>query len=193
MTAPMDEQEAISKSKAGDLDSFNWLVERYQVQVYNLALHMMGTREDAEDTAQEAFLSAFRAIKGFRGGSFKAWLLSITANACRDQLRTRQRKGTVPLDSLLLEPESTAESPEDYAQRRELGRFITEGLASLPKDQRLVVILADIQGLSYEEVSQVTGSPLGTVRSRLSRGRAHLRDFLLQHGELLPGEFRLNE
>ncbi len=193
MTAPMDEQEAISKSKAGDLDSFNWLVESYQVQAYNLALHMLGTREDAEDATQEAFLSAFKAIKGFRGGSFKAWLLRITANACRDQLRTRQRKGTVPLDSLLLEPESTAESPEDYAQRQELGRFITEGLASLPRDQRLVVILADIQGLSYEEVSQVTGSPVGTVRSRLSRGRAHLRDFLLQQGELLPGEFRLNE
>lgn len=193
MTAPMDEQEAISKSKAGDLDSFNWLVERYQVQVYNLALHMMGNRADAEDAAQDAFISAFKAIKGFRGGNFKAWLLSITANACRDRFRARKRQAVVPLDSLLVEPESTAESPEDYALRQELGQFITEGLASLPKDQRLVVILADIQGLSYEEVSQVTGSPLGTVRSRLSRGRAHLRDFLLQHGELLPREFRLNK
>jgi RNA polymerase sigma-70 factor (ECF subfamily) len=189
----MDEQEALSRSKAGELDSFNWLVERYQVQVYNLALHMLGNRQDADDAAQDAFISAFKAIKGFRGGNFRVWLLRITANTCRDRLRTRRRRATVPLDSLHLQLETTAESPEDYALRQELGRLLARGLASLPGEQRLVVTLVDIRGLSYEEVSRVIGSPLGTVRSRLSRGRAHLRDFLLQHRELLPPGFRLYE
>jgi RNA polymerase sigma-70 factor (ECF subfamily) len=86
----MDEQEALSRSKAGELDAFNWLVERYQAQVYNLALHMLGNRQDADDAAQDAFISAFKAIKGFRGGNFRVWLLRITANTCRDRLRTRR-------------------------------------------------------------------------------------------------------
>ena len=191
----MEEQELISSSRAGDIEAFNLLVEQYQRLVYNLALRMLGNSETAEDVTQDAFLSAYRAIGKFRGGSFKSWILRIAANSCRDKMRVARRARVTSLDTLLeksgdLLLDNNAESPEDYVLRRELGQFLNEGLTHLPEDQRLAVVLCDIQGLSYEEVSQATGSSLGTVKSRLNRGRARLRDFLLQRRELLPAEFR---
>jgi RNA polymerase sigma factor (sigma-70 family) len=193
----MDEQELISRSKDGDVDAFNSLVEQYQRLVYNLALRMLGNADAAEDASQDTFLSAYRAIDKFRGGSFKSWVLRIAANSCHDKLRVSRRYRIVSLDTLLetddLPQANNTESPEDYALRRELGRFLNEGLSHLPEDQRLVVILSDVQGLSYEEVAQVTGASLGTVKSRLNRGRTRLRDFLLQREELLPSKFRLNK
>ncbi len=193
----MDEQELISRSKDGDVDAFNSLVEQYQRLVYNLALRMLGNAEAAEDASQDAFLSAYRAIDKFRGGSFKSWVLRIAANSCHDKQRVIRRYRIVSLDTLLetddLPQSNNTESPEDYALRRELGRFLNDGLAHLPEDQRLAVILSDVEGLSYEEVAQVAGCSLGTVKSRLNRGRTRLRDFLLQHEELLPSKFRLNK
>jgi RNA polymerase sigma factor (sigma-70 family) len=194
----MDEQDLISRSKSGDVEAFNLLVEQYQRMVYNLALRMLGNAEAAEDACQDTFISAYKAIGKFRGGSFKSWVLRIAANSCHDKLRVARRYRVVSLDTLLLEPDelhqaNNNESPEDYALRRELGRFLNEGLTHLPEDQRLVVILSDVQGLSYEEVAQATGSSLGTVKSRLNRGRTRLRDFLRQREELLPSKFRLNK
>jgi RNA polymerase sigma factor (sigma-70 family) len=194
----MDEQALISRSKSGDVEAFNLLVEQYQRLVYNLALRMLGNAEAAEDASQDTFLSAYKAIGNFRGGSFKAWVLRIAANSCHDKQRVALRHRVVSLDTLLLEPDklpqaNNDESPEDYALRRELGKFLSEGLTHLPEDQRLVVVLSDVQGLSYEEVAQVAGCSLGTVKSRLNRGRTRLRDFLLQREELLPSEFRLNK
>jgi len=191
----MEEQEFISKSKAGDLEAFNRLVELYQRLVYNVALRMLGNSESAEDATQDTFISAYKAIGGFRGGSFKAWILRIATNSCRDRMRVAKRARITSLDDLVEEAgdfimDDKTESPEDYALRSELGRFLNGCLGLLPEDQRMVVILSDIQGFSYEEISQVTGSSLGTVKSRLNRGRSRLRDLLLQRGELLPAEFR---
>jgi len=190
----VDENELIRGSKEGDLDSFNRLVESYQRMAYNLALRMLGHSHAAEDATQEAFLSAWRSIGSFRGGNFRAWLLRITTNVCRDHLRKLKRHPLTSLDAMPLEPEglSSSESPEDYVLRREIGEHIQRGLASLPLEQRLTVILSDIQGLSYEEIAQVMGCSLGTVRSRLSRGRAQLRDYLVER-ELFPRKFRLNK
>ena len=184
----MEEGDLILRSKEGDLDAFNLLVEKYQRQVYNLALRMLGEVPAAEDATQEAFLSAFRGIGKFRGGSFRAWLFRIAANACRDQRRFWRRRPAISLDALVLEPEVDRDdqSPEAYAMRRELGSEIANALAALPTDQRLAVILYDIEGLSYEEIARVMNSSLGTVRSRLSRGRARLRLYLGQRMELLP-------
>lgn len=187
MSAPrpkLDDSELIQWSKKGDLDSFNRLVESYQRAVYSLALRMLGDRQAAEDASQEAFFSAWRGIGSFRGGNFKAWMLRITANACRDHLRKRKRNPTSSLEELSIEFEvsGSTESPEDYALRLEVRAQIQRGLASLPSEQRLAVVLSDIQGLSYEEIAQVMGCSLGTVRSRLSRGRARLRDYLVQRG-----------
>jgi len=194
----MEEDELISKSRAGDVEAFNELVELYQRLVYNVALRMVGDAGAAEDVTQDTFLSAYRAIGKFRGGSFKAWLLRIATNHCHDRFRAAQRSRVISLDALLLETEplslsDDAESPEDYALRRELGRALNEGMAHLPEEQRLVVILSDVQGLSYEEVAEAAGCSLGTVKSRLSRGRIRLREFLLKQRELLPIEFRLDK
>jgi RNA polymerase sigma-70 factor (ECF subfamily) len=190
----LDDSELAESCKRGDLDSFNELVERYQKMAYNLALRMLGDPSAAEDATQDAFFSAWKNIRGFRGGNFRAWLLQITANNCRDQLRKLKRHPAIPLESLPFEPKAppSSESPEDYVLRLEMSEHIKEGLASLPSEQRLAVILCDIQGLSYEEIAKVMGCSLGTVRSRISRGRAQLRNYLLQR-ELLPQEFRLNK
>jgi len=184
----MEEDELILRSKQGDLEAFNCLVERYQRAVYNLALRMLGQASAADDATQDAFLSAFRGIGKFRGGNFRSWLLRITANACRDQLRSLRRHPTTPLDELVLDSEidRRAQSPEDYALGQELRAEIMSAMDTLPYEQRLAVILYDIEGLSYEEIAQVMNCSLGTVRSRLSRGRERLRLRLARHVEPSP-------
>jgi RNA polymerase sigma-70 factor (ECF subfamily) len=194
----METEEAalIERSRSGDLAAFNALVLSYQGQVYNLCLRMLRSPQAAEDAAQEAFVAAYRAIHRFRGGSFRAWLLRIAANACYDELRRCRSRPQVPLEAPADEECLRAQLPapdeplEQRAERLELARCLQEGLASLPSDQRLALILRDVQGLAYEEVAEAAGVSLGTVKSRISRGRAALRDFLLARGELLPSRFR---
>lgn len=191
-----EELRLVEAARRGDVNSFNALVRLYEGRVYNLCFRMLGDAESAADAAQEAFLSAFRNLRSFRGGSFRSWLLRIATNACYDALRARKRRPAVSLDAADDEDEHSplqvadpAESPDDFALRRELAGAIQQGLATLPEDQRAVLILSDIEGLSYEEIAQVTGANLGTVKSRLSRGRARLRD-VLRAGELLPARYR---
>ena len=192
-----DEPQLISASQAGDLQAFNMLVEHYQNRLYALAYRMLGDPEAAADATQDAFLAAYRNIRRYRGGSFIAWLLRIATNACYDQLRTRKRRPQISLDAV--EPDAdeaprqftdSGESPDERILRDELAREIERRLQELPDDQRLAVILSDIQGYSYDEIAAATGWPLGTVKSRLSRGRTHLRD-ALRAGELLPAYYRL--
>jgi RNA polymerase sigma factor (sigma-70 family) len=182
----MQDDELIQRAKEGDLDCFNQLVERYQRQIYNLSLRILENAPAAEDATQEAFLSAFRGIGKFRGGSFRAWLFRIAANACRDQLRSLRRRPATSIESVPLELESDQPTPEDLAVRRQLGEEIKKALAALPADQRLAVILRDIEGLDYAEIAQVTSSSLGTVKSRINRGRTRLRHHLEQNRELFP-------
>lgn len=184
----MDEDQLVALSRAGDGEAFNRLVERYQQLVYNLAYRMLGERFAAEDATQEAFLAAFRGIRSLRG-EFRPWLLRIATNACYDQLRRRRSVGMVELsflDETDAEPSDPVETPEEWVLRRELAVVLQRGLLALPPDQRAAVVLSDVQGLSYEEIASVTRTSLGTVKSRLSRGRARLRDFLRPHRELLP-------
>jgi RNA polymerase sigma-70 factor (ECF subfamily) len=170
-------------------------VEAYQTQVYGLCVRMLGSREAGEDATQEAFLSAFRSIGRYRGGSFKAWLMRIAANACYDALRRRKRRPAVSLDVLLDDPDDplplrdTGDTPEEHALRRDLVRTIEAALAMLPHEERLAVVLCDVQGMQYEEIARIMGTPLGTVKSRIARGRARLRRDLSAHPELL-GPFR---
>ena len=182
--ATMEEDELIRCAKEGDIDSFNQLVETYQRAVYNLCLRMLGNTPAAEDATQDAFISAFRGINRLRGGNFKAWLFRIAANACRDQLRSLRRRPITSLDDAPFEFKSDQPSPEDYAMRQELGEEIRKAFTTLSPDQRLAVILRDIEGLDYEEIAQVTGSSLGTVKSRINRGRTRLRLHLEKHREL---------
>ena len=193
----MDEQALIASARKGDVRAFNQLVMLYQSMVYNLAYRILSDPDAAADATQDAFLSAFKAIPRFRGGSFKAWLLRIVTNACYDQLRKKQRRPTSSLDDLPVEADHTsylrdpAKLPDEVVERHELNKMIQAGISTLPADQRIVLVLSDIQGLSYNEISQSMDVSLGTVKSRLSRGRAKLRDYLQEHGELLPNRYRL--
>jgi len=194
----MDEQALIAAARRGDAQAFNKLILNYQTIVYNVAYRILHDQDAAADAAQDAFLSAYHALGNFRGGSFKAWLLRIVTNGCYDQLRAAQRRPTSSLDDLQVDPDhslmlvSGSESPEEYALRQDLSRTIQAGLDELPVDQRTTLILSDIQGLSYEEIAQATSVSLGTVKSRLSRGRARLRDYLQGKEELLPSRYRLS-
>ena len=164
--------------------------------MYNLVTHIVGDRNLAEDVTQEALISAYWAFGGFRGDSLRSWLMRIAANGARDALRSRKARPSVSLDAMGYGPlessPSPEEEPEEYALRQELARTIERGLAALPPEQKLAVVLVDIQGSSYEEAAQVMRTSLGTVKSRISRGRASLRDFLRAQGELLPSVFRHN-
>lgn len=193
----MDEQALIASAREGDVRAFNQLVMLYQSMVYNVAYRILSDADAASDATQDAFLSAFKAMGKFRGGSFKAWLLRIVTNACYDQLRVKQRRPTSSLDDLPVESDHSpylhdpAEKPDEFVERQELNHMIQVAISTLPVEQRMVVVLSDVQGLSYQEIAQATGLSLGTVKSRLSRGRARLRDYLVEQRELLPSRYRL--
>lgn len=196
----MDEVALIRSAKKGDLDAFNRLVLEYQDMLYAQAYRMMGEPQSAEDATQEAFISAYRKLHTYRGGSFRAWLLRIVTNACYDELRRRKRRPTTPLEPLDADNEEIesprwiidpGESPEESAQRSELGRAIQNCLQDLPEDFRAVVLLVDVQGLDYSEAAQSIGTPVGTIKSRLSRARVRMRECLQGFWELLPSTFRL--
>ena len=199
----MDEPALIRSAQHGDVDAFNTLVLAYQAQVFNVAMRILGDRDAAADATQEAFISAYKSLRAFRGGSFKSWLLRTVTNACYDALRYSKRRPSTSLDSLGTTPndapgEGTAtgfeefvasddENPATAAERAELRRAIAKGVTLLPPDQRIVFVLSDVQGLNYEEVANAMQTSLGTVKSRLSRARAKLRDYLLTQTELLGG------
>ncbi|MGE5138215.1 MAG: sigma-70 family RNA polymerase sigma factor [Rudaea sp.] len=190
------EEQLVRNAQNGDVWAFNELVRAYQSLAYHIAYRVLADGEVAADATQEAFILAYKHIGAFRGGSFKAWLLRIVTNSCYSQLRTKQRKPVVSLDSAV-EPDKQRgrlqardESPEDYAERRELNATIQQGLKTLPNDQRMTLVLSDIEGLSYKEIAVMTGTNMGTVKSRLARARALLRDYLLAQESVLPGANR---
>jgi RNA polymerase sigma-70 factor (ECF subfamily) len=193
---PADESALIAAAQRGDREAFNQLVVKYQSLAYNVAYRVLGDGDAAADATQDAFISAYRAMARFRGGSFKAWIMRIVTNACYDQLRAKQRRPTTSLDA---DPElerhewnvDPGERPEAYVVRQELGQIIQRGLATLPAEQRTCVVLSDIQGMSYGEIAQTMNCSLGTVKSRLNRARRKMRDYLVQHVELLPARYRL--
>jgi RNA polymerase sigma-70 factor (ECF subfamily) len=195
----MDENAQIQAAKRGDVESFNQLVITYQDIAYTVAYRIMGESSAAADATQEAFISAFRKLHQFKGDRFKPWLMRIVTNACYDELRRRQRRPTASLDALHhvddpqpgLHLHSQQENPEQHAQRSELHHAIQDCINALPDDQRVVMVLADVQEYAYQDVAAITGLALGTVKSRLSRARARLRDCLQSVQELLPAEYRL--
>lgn len=197
----MDEPALIQSAQRGSLDAFNSLVLHYQDSIFNTALRIMGDHDLAADATQEAFLSAFRSLPAFRGGSFKAWLMRTVTNACYDELRRQKRRPTTPLEPetedgeemdsprWLADPGMT---PAEKAEADELEHAIQHCLEMLPVEFRAVVVLADIQGLDYSEVASAAHVPLGTIKSRLARARLRLRECLRGFEELLPSAFRLN-
>ena len=198
----MDEPALIHAAQHGDLDAFNSLVLAHQDVVYNTALRILNDEDQAADAAQEAFLSAFRALNSYRGGSFRAWLMRTVTNACYDELRRKKRRPTTPLEPETNDGEDIespgwladpSASPEQQLDQAELEHAIQHCLENLPDNFRTVVVLADIQGLDYSEVALAVKSPVGTIRSRLARARLRLRECLQGFRELLPVAFRLEE
>jgi RNA polymerase sigma-70 factor, ECF subfamily len=198
----MDEVSLINATKQGDLDSFNRLVLAYQDLIYGQAFRMLGDSHAADDATQDAFISAFRNIRQYRGGSFRGWLLRIVTNTCYDELRRRKRRSTVPLEPESDDDESNdempwmvdpGERPEEAIQRKELGEAVQQCLEKLAPEFRSVVILIDIQGFDYQEASYTINKPVGTIKSRLARARISLRGCLQGFWELLPSSFRLIE
>jgi len=195
----MDLKEQIKKSLKGDLNSFNQIVLEYQNLVYNQAYRIMGEGVSAEDATQEAFISAYKKLHTYRGGSFKSWLLRIVSNACYDEFRRRKRQPIAPLypedingnelDSASW-LEGNEEKPEDYLLRSELSDAIQTCLDRLEFEFRTIVVLIDFQGMDYASAAKVVDRPLGTIKSRLARARRNLKDCLQSFRELLPVEFR---
>jgi RNA polymerase sigma-70 factor, ECF subfamily len=182
------------RAKNGDLNAFNELVVEYQSLVYNLCYRMLGQTQAAEDATQEAFVSAWRSMAGFRGVVFRPWLLRIAANLCRDELRRRGRRPSASLDSALEagvpEPPDDDPAPDESAVSSELRGRLQAALQQLPEDQRTALILCDIEGLDYSEIASVMKTSLGTVKSRIARGRLKMRELMQREPELLPSRYR---
>lgn len=193
----------MSLAQLGDLDAFNQLVIRHERAVYGTCLRMLRDPHLAEDATQDAFIRAWNAIDSFRGGIVRPWLLRIATNRTYDLLRSRARRPAQSLDAqpFETEPEWTtqaqpSEHPESFSTRGEMSTFLEEALATLPEDQRVAIVLSDVQGYGYDEIAEIMDIAVGTVKSRISRGRSRLRDYLQntpQGMELAERFVRLNQ
>ena len=198
----MEEQTLVADALKGDLEAFNRLVLAYQDLAFNVAYRMLADEDLAADAVQNAFISAYKNLRTYRGGSFKAWVLRMVTNGCYDELRRQKRRPTIALEPVSPDDGEEMESaqwlrssdpqPDEVFDQAELEHALQHCLENLPVEFRAVVVLVDVQGMDYEEVSQSVHSPLGTVKSRLARARLKLRDCLQQFQELLPAQFRLD-
>ena len=176
----------------GDVNAFEMLVREYEKNVYNLALRMVGNSEDAADMSQEAFIKAYNSLNSFRGDSkFSVWLYRIVSNVCLDFIRSRKRKQTVSLsveddngEDVELDIADDTQSPERLMDKQLTRDAVRRGLASLPPGQRQILLLREIQGLSYDEIAEVLNVEAGTVKSRIFRARKKLSAFLLEDGNI---------
>lgn len=197
----MDEASLIQASQHGDLNAFNGLVIAYQEMAYNIAYRLLTDAKAAEDATQTAFISAYRNICSFKGGSFRCWLTQIVKNACYDELRKQKRRPTIPLEPLDSSHEEIENShwiidkslsPEEQVEIGELDHAIQHCINDLPLEFRTVVILIDLNELDYQETAKIMKKPLGTIKSRLARARLRMRDCLQKFWELLPASIRLD-
>lgn len=188
------EQEAaiVRKVLGGDANAFETLVLEYEKNVYNIALRMTGNSEDAADMTQEAFIKAYNSLQSFRGDSkFSVWLYRIVSNVCLDFLRSKNRRPTVSLsvedddgEDAQLDVVDESQSPELLLDRKLTRDSVRRGLDSLPPDYRQILLLREIQGLSYDEIAQALSLEVGTVKSRIFRARKRLCTFLIDDGNI---------
>ena len=185
---PSSDEELVTLSQGGDLDSFNQLVLRWERPIYALAYRVIGREEEARDVAQETFLRAFRAIKGFKGqAKFSSWLYRITLNLCRDWIRKERRapvsQAPEGIDIIELAGEATpSESIEDLVGRKQLGLAVSKAMALLPEEQRTAIILKEYHGLTFQEIADLLDCPLSTVKTRLYQGLTVVRKQLENAG-----------
>lgn len=182
----MNEKELVARLQARDETAFEELIRLYEKKVYSLCIRMCGNAEDAEEAAQDAFLALWRGIDRFRQeSSLSTWIYRLASNACIDLMRRKKKgAGSVSLDDeeLFVDAVDPAPQPHEEAERRETQRLLQEGLLSLPAEYRSILLLREVEGLSYSEISETLELELGTVKSRISRGRTLLRNFLSVNG-----------
>jgi len=185
------DEELVARSQGGDVDSFNQLILRWERPIYALAYRVIGREEDARDVCQEAFLRAFRALPGFKGqAKFSSWLYRITLNLCRDWMRRQKRApvSQMPEDTDAMELASQTgpiESIEDLVARRQLSAAVEEAMTLLPDEQRTAIILKEYHGMTFQEIADLQGCPLSTVKTRLYQGLSVLRRHLARNGQLV--------
>jgi len=198
--ASLPEKTLIKAAQRGDLDAFNLLVIRYQNLLFGIALRLLNDEDVAADAVQEALISAFRRFHTFRGDSLRSWLARVVVNACYDEMRRKRRQHSMPLELFNAEGEEIETSywlvdpqadPELQIESSELESAIRSSLDKLPPIYRLVLVLVDVEGLSYEEAASAAGIPVGTVKSRLARARLQMQKSLQVSGELLPASYRV--
>lgn len=198
MAIDASEMAWINAAQAGEIEAFNALVLRYQDMAFTIAYRMMGDSQRAADATQDAFLTAYRRLETYMGGNFKAWLMKIVTNTCYDALRYEKRRPATHLDDLTPDgidddppiPDPTP-TPEQHLQASELQQAIQQCIDALNDDQRLVLVMSDVEGYPYQDIADHLNTQLGTVKSRLSRARASVRQCLQAVRELLPDEYRL--
>lgn len=192
------EKLLLQKARQGDVEAFEKLIEAYQKKVFNIALRMLGNYDDAGDITQEVFIKAFRAIKDFREQAmFSTWIYKIATNSCLDELRKRKNKVLVSIDEdlkldegdLKKQIEDDKPTPDIEVERNEVKKIVNDAINELSEEHRIVIVLRDIQGFSYEEIAEITKSPPGTVKSRINRARRALKEKLKPHMELLNAQF----
>jgi RNA polymerase sigma-70 factor (ECF subfamily) len=182
------EEELIARAASGDGAAFSDLMAMHESRMFAVALRMCANREDAQDCLQDAMIRIYRSIAGFKAqSSFSTWVYRITMNTCLDELRRRKVRGAASLDGLLesgWSPSDEDDVPEKHAVASEQRRTLDKAIADLPEDMRAAVVLRDIQGFSYDEIADMLAANIGTVKSRISRGRERLRQVLKDHMEL---------
>jgi RNA polymerase sigma-70 factor (ECF subfamily) len=195
------EKTLIQAAQRGDLEAFNSLVLRYQNLLFGVALRLLNDEDVAADAVQEALISAFRRFNTFRGDSLRSWLARVVVNACYDEMRRKRRQHSVPLELFNAEGEEIETSywlvdpqadPELQFESSELEHAIQKSLDKLPTIYRLMLVLVDIEGMSYEEAASAAGIPVGTVKSRLARARLQMQRSLQLAGELLPSSYQID-
>jgi RNA polymerase sigma-70 factor (ECF subfamily) len=200
-SAATPEKTLIRAARRGDLEAFNLLIIRYQNLLFGIALRLLNDEDAAADAVQEALISAFRRFDTFRGDSLRSWLARVVVNACYDEIRRLRRQHSVPLEQFNAEGDEIETSywlvdpradPEVQFESSELETAIQKSLNKLPDIYRLVLVLVDVEGLSYEEAANAAGVPVGTVKSRLARARLQMQRSLQTAGELLPAAYRVD-
>jgi RNA polymerase sigma-70 factor (ECF subfamily) len=184
------DEELVTRSRGGDLDSFNQLILRWERPIYALAYRVIGREEDARDVCQETFLRAFRGLPGFKGeAKFSSWLYRIALNLSRDWIRRQRRAPTVQLaegvdPGELAAERGPVESIEDLVSRRELSAVVEEAMALLPEEQRTAIVLKEYHGMTFQEIADMQGCPVSTVKTRLYQGLSVLRRHLEKNGRV---------
>ena len=192
------EKNLLERAKSGDVAAFEQLIESYQRKIFNIALRMLGNYDDAGDLTQEVLIRIYKSIKSFKEqSSFSTWIYRITTNVCLDEIRKRKNRKVISLDEeiklddgdMKRQIENGEPSPEEMAETGDLKKVVNDAIARLSEEHRMVIVLRDIRGFSYEEIAEMLKCPEGTVKSRINRARQALKNILVSKRELLLEEY----